>query len=240
MYEERFYRGVTKPPDLDCYEVKIKETDLFCCTKGDLGRFIEDRVLFYRNQLEEYIRLKSAFLESLGPVGQDPLAPLIVREMIAASSLLGIGPMACVAGAVAEFVGNDIFPFSDEYVIENGGHISLLTKRERTVLVYAKDSPFSGKIGIRIKPDDTPYGVCTSSGTVGPSLSFGRADAVCIVGKSALFADGLATRVGNAVKRKEDIPRAIDEGKGFPGVIGVLIVIGDAIGMWGDLEIVKI
>jgi uncharacterized protein len=148
--------------------------------------------------------------------------------------------MATVAGAVAEYVGNDISPLSDEYMIENGGDISLLTKRERVILVYAKDSPFSGRIGIRIGPDELAYGVCTSSGTVGPSLSFGKADAVCVVGRSALFADGLATRVGNMVRKKEDIPRAIDEGKAFPGALAILIVAGDRIGMWGDMELVKI
>ncbi len=240
MYEERFYRGISRPRDLKCYEVKIKETDLFCCTGEDLSGFIEERVLFYRNQLEEYIRLKPEFRESLTPVPDDLFAPALLREMINVSASLGIGPMATVAGAIAEFVGKDITPLTDEYMIENGGDIALLTKRERVVLVYAKDSPFSRRIGIRIKPDRIPYGVCTSSGTVGPSISFGRADAVCIVGRSALLADGLATRVGNIVKRKDDIPHAIDVGKKYPGVLGILIILGDHIGLWGDLEIVKI
>jgi uncharacterized protein len=240
MYEERFYRSASKPPDLDCYEVKIKETDLLCCTRGDLRGFIEGRVLFYRNQLEEYIRTRPVFRDSLTPIAHDVFAPMVARQMIEASSVLGVGPMATIAGAVAEYVGNDISPLSDEYVIENGGDISLLTRRERVVLIYANDSPFSGRIGIKIGPDDAPYGVCTSSGTVGPSLSLGKADAVCVVGRSALFADGLATRVGNLVRKKEDIPCAIDEGKDFPGVLAILIVLGDHIGMWGDMELVKI
>jgi uncharacterized protein len=237
MYEERFYRSITRPLDLTCYEVKIKETDLLCCTTENMEGFIKDRVLFYRNQLEEYIRIRPLFKESLLPIEDDRFAPVMVRKMIEASRVLGIGPMATVAGAMSEFVGNDIAPLSDEYVVENGGDIALLTKRERLAMVYAKDSPFSERIAIRIKPDDEPYGVCTSSGTVGPSLSFGRADAVCVIGRSALFADGLATKVGNAIKKKEDIPRAIDEGKVFPGVIGILVVLGDHIGLWGDMEI---
>ncbi|MBA4418401.1 MAG: hypothetical protein C0392_10905 [Syntrophus sp. (in: bacteria)] len=240
MYEERFYRHITQPPDLECYEVKVKETDLLCCTRGDFKGFIEDRVFFYRNQLEEYIRIKPAFRESLMPIREDVFAPRIVQEMIHASALLNIGPMATVAGAIAEFIGADISLHSEEYIVENGGDIALRTLQERLVLMYAKDSPFSGKIAIRIKLADAPYGVCTSSGTVGPSLSFGRADAVCIVGRSALFADGLATMVGNIVKKKADIPRAIDEGKVFPGILGILIIFGDYIGIWGDIEIVKV
>jgi hypothetical protein len=240
MYERRFYRDITRPQDLICYEVKNKETDLFCCTKTNLKAFIEDRVFFYRHQLEEYIKLRPEFKNSLIQVETDNFAPQIVKEMISASRTLGIGPMATVAGAIAEFVGRDVDPFSDEYIIENGGDIYLKTGKERTLMIYAKDSAFSGKIGIKIAPNSKPCGVCTSSGTVGHSLSFGKADAVCAVGNSSLFTDGLATYVGNIVKQKGDISLAIEKGKVFEGLTGLLIVAGDNLGVWGDLEIVKI
>jgi uncharacterized protein len=141
---------------------------------------------------------------------------------------------------VAEFVGNDIAGLSDAFIIENGGDIYLKTDVERIVQVYAKDSPFSGKIGVRLKPSGSPYGVCTSSATVGPSLSLGEADAVCVIGASALFADGLATYLGNIVQKKGDIPVAIEKGRTFPGIMGILIVLGENLGIWGDLDIVKL
>ena len=240
MYEERFYRGISKPEDLVCYEVQYKETDLFCCTRGDFHGFIMGKVLFYRNQLEEYIKSRPEFRDSLVPIGDDLFAPRMVREMIEASRIIGVGPMATVAGAMAEFIGRDIAPLSDEYIIENGGDIYLRTDTERIVEVYAKDSPFSERIGISVKPDDRPCGICTSSGTVGHSLSFGKADAVCITGRSSLFADGLATCLGNIVKKKDDIPTAIEKGKAFHGVMGILIIFGESLGVWGDLEIVEI
>jgi len=240
MYEQRFYRGITKPQDLVCYEVKNQETDLLCCTKGDLKGLIEDRVFFYRHQLESYIEQRPLFKDSLIPVECDNFAPRIVREMIDASRTAGVGPMATVAGAIAEFVGRDIDSLSDEYIIENGGDIYLKTGRERVMMIYANDSPFSEKIGIKILPDAKPYGICTSSGTVGHSLSFGRADAVCVVGNSSLFADGLATCIGNIVKQKGDIPLAIEKGKVFEGVKGLLIIAGEHLGVWGDLEIVRV
>ena len=162
---------MTRPRDLICYEVAHKETDLFCCTKTDLSGFIKERIFSYRHQLDEYIHMKPVFKESLTPVESDPLAPAIVREMIAASSILNVGPMATVAGAMAEFVGRDIMDLSDVFIIENGGDIYLKTDVERIIQIYAKDSPFSEKIGIKLKPNDSPYGVCTSSATVGPSLS---------------------------------------------------------------------
>jgi len=108
------------------------------------------------------------------------------------------------------------------------------------VQIYAKDSPFSEKIGIRLRPSDAPYGICTSSATVGPSLSLGNADAVCVVASSALFADGLATCLGNSVKKKDDISVAIERGRQYPGVMGIMIILGEHLGVWGDIDIEKL
>ncbi|MGA3174314.1 MAG: UPF0280 family protein [Syntrophorhabdales bacterium] len=239
MYEERTYRRVSKPENLVCYEVVCKETDLFCCTSTELKAFIEERTLFYRNQLETYIRQRPEFQDSLAPLPADSLAPRIVREMLEASAVLGVGPMACVAGAVAEFIGRDVEPRSDEYIIENGGDIFLRTLRERKVSIYAKDSPYSGRIGIKLQPGQGAYGVCTSSATVGPSLSFGRADAVCVVGRSSLFSDGLATRLGNIVHKEDDIGSALEEGRAFPGVTAIVIILGKRLGVWGDVDLIS-
>ena len=101
-YEERFYRGLSRPSDLHCFEVKLKETDLFCCASQDVREVIENKVIHYRHQLEEYIRHRPDFLRSLVPIDADPLAPNIAKQMIAASGAVGVGPMACVAGAVAD------------------------------------------------------------------------------------------------------------------------------------------
>jgi len=240
MYEERSYRRISKPPELVCYEVQCKETDLFCCTGSDLSRFIKERVLFYRNQLEQYIRSRPLFGDSLAPIEDDRFAPAIASEMIRASALVGVGPMATVAGAIAEFVGRDIMPLSRDFIIENGGDIYLRTSVKRVVDVHAGTSPFSGRIGIALRPAPDPRGVCTSSGTVGHSLSFGKADAVCVVAGSSLFADGLATCLGNIVKKKDDIAAAVEKGQRFPGVTGILIILGDQLGAWGDLDIVEI
>ncbi len=145
-----------------------------------------------------------------------------------------------MAGAVAEFIGRDINLLSDEYIIENGGDICLRTGRVRTIAVYAGNSPYSGRIGINLKPREQAYGVCTSSATVGPSLSLGRTDAVCVISGSALFSDALATRLGNLVGGEEDIGRALEEAKGFTEVIGVLVVVGTKLGVWGDVDLARV
>jgi ApbE superfamily uncharacterized protein (UPF0280 family) len=239
MHEARAYRHVSRPSDLVCYAVIYKETDLFCCTSVDLKRTIEARVLVYRNQLETYIRQRPEFAESLVPLPDDFLAPRIAKEMIEASAAIGVGPMACVAGAIAEFVGRDIEALTDEYILENGGDICIKTRHPRRVMIYAKDSPYSNRIGLNLKAAEAPYGVCTSSGTVGHSLSLGKADAVCVVGHSALFCDGLATRIGNLVNKEGDIAGAIEEAKTLPGITGLVIVMGKSLGIWGDLDLMK-
>jgi uncharacterized protein len=240
MYEERTYRNLVKTDDLVNVEVIIKETDLFVRAKRDLSRETREAVFKYRYQLETYIALNPEFLESLVPLKENPHAPEIVQEMIRASRLANVGPMAAVAGAMAEFVSMDLLPFSDEVIVENGGDIYLATKSERTIGVYAGRSPLNLKIGLLIEPEDSPLGICTSSGTVGPSLSFGKADAICIVSKSAALADAAATAVGNVVRQKGDIEYGLEKAKTIDGVQGALIILDDQMGAWGRINLTRL
>jgi ApbE superfamily uncharacterized protein (UPF0280 family) len=240
MYEERTYRNLVKTDDLVNFEVIVKETDLLVRAKRDLSRETRESVLKYRYQLETYIASNPEFERTLVPFNEDPYAPIIVQEMIRTSRLASVGPMAAVAGAVAEFVSRDLLKQSEEIIIENGGDIYLATSRERTIGIYAGDSPLSLKVGILIQPEDTPVGICTSSGTVGPSLSFGKADAICILSKSAALADAAATALGNRVKEKKDIESGLEQGKAIEGVLGTLIIIGDRMGIWGNIKLVQL
>jgi len=240
MYEERTYRNLVKTDDLVNAEVIIKETDLLVRAKTDLFRETRESVFKYRYQLETYIALNPEFKESLVPLNENPHAPEIVQEMIRASRLAKVGPMAAVAGAMAEFVSKDLLPFSEEVIVENGGDIYLATESERTIGVYAGRSPLSLKIGLLIEPEDSPLGICTSSGTVGPSLSFGKADAICIVSKSAALADAAATAVGNVVGQKGDIEYGLEKAKTIENVLGALIILDDQMGVWGKINLTRL
>ena len=145
--------------------------------------------------------------------------------------------MASVAGAIAEFVGTELLDFSPEIIVENGGDIYLKSLKKRLIGIYAGKSPLSGKIGLEINGEDTPLGICTSSGTVGHSLSYGKADAVIAVSKSALLADAAATAIGNLIKKPGDIPSGIKFAKGIEGLKGVIIIEGDNMGLWGEVKI---
>ncbi len=194
-------------------------------------------VLKYRGALERYIDRHPSFLTSLVliPVGGD--APLIVKSMAEATAKVGVGPMAAVAGAIAEFVGNELLAFSPEVIIENGGDIYLRSLKKRLIGIYAGKSPLTGKIRLEIDGQDAPMGICTSSGTVGHSLSFGKSDAVVVLSKSATLADAAATAIGNIIVQASDIPNGIEFAKGVEGLTGLLIIKDDKMGLWGTVKI---
>jgi ApbE superfamily uncharacterized protein (UPF0280 family) len=148
--------------------------------------------------------------------------------------------MAAVAGAIAQFVGAELSAYSPEVIVENGGDIFLKSDSDRVVAIYAGQSPFSGKLGLEIKGKDTPLGVCTSSGTVGHSISFGRADAVTVIARSATLADAAATAIGNLISQPDDIPKGIEFARVNPELLGVLIIKDDKIGVWGRIKICRL
>ena len=240
MYEERTYRNLVKTDDLVKFEVIVKETDLLIRAESDLTREARESVLKYRRQLETYIGKNPGFQQSLVPLPDDPYAPEIVKQMIRTSQWAGVGPMATVAGAMADWVSKDLLQFTKEVIVENGGDIYLASSKERTIGIYAGDSILSLKIGIVVSPDETPLGVCTSSGTVGPSLSFGKANAVCILSKSAALADAAATAVGNVVKGKQDISLGLAKATEIDGVLGTLIVVEEKMGVWGKIRLTRL
>jgi len=176
----------------------------------------------------------------LDPYQAEAEAPAIVKEMARVSQLTGVGPMAAVAGAIAEAVGRDLLAFSPEVIVENGGDIFLKISKKRLVGVYAGESSFTRKIALEIIPRETPLGVCTSSGTVGHSLSLGSADAVIVLSPSTALADAAATALGNLVKAADDIPQTIERAQSIQGLRGLVIIVGDKMGVWGRVKIVSL
>jgi hypothetical protein len=237
MYKERAYRSWTKSGDLVFFEVIEKETDLAIYAVKNLEKQARAAVLTYRRELEDYIKRDPWFFSSLEPLDVDMGSPEIVRAMAVAGRTAGVGPMAAIAGAVAEFVGREIGRFSDEIIVENGGDIFLRTAKKRSLGIYAgENSPFTGKLALEVGPAEEGLGVCTSSGTVSHSLSFGSSDAVVIIARDAALADAVATATGNILKRPEDVTKGIDFAKSIDGVTGVVAIIKDKLGSWGDVR----
>lgn len=240
MYEPRTYRYWIKDGDLVSFTVVVKQTDLYIRAHHNLKDKAITSVLKYRDSLENYIRHHPLFLTTLEPYQAEAGAPLIIKEMAKASQIAEVGPMAAVAGAIAEAVGRDLLRFSSEVIVENGGDIFMKTSKKRLLGIYAGQSPFTGTIALEIKSQETPLGVCTSSGTVGHSLSLGRADAVIALSPSASLADAVATAIGNVVRDAYDIPKAIEKAQNIERLHGIIIIKDDRIGLWGKVRIVPL
>jgi ApbE superfamily uncharacterized protein (UPF0280 family) len=240
MYQPRTYRHWVQGQDLVSFNITVKETDLYIRASTNLKSKAHELVLQYRAQLENYIKRQPSFATSLEPISVAEDSPQIVKEMAASSEKVGVGPMASVAGAIAQFVGIELLAFSSEIIVENGGDIFLKSSRDRVVGIYAGKSPLSGKFGLEIRSTETPLGVCTSSGTVGHSLSFGRADAVVVIAKSAILADAAATAIGNIISQPDDITAGIEFARGNRELLGVVIIKDDKMGVWGKVKICQI
>jgi len=240
MYEPRTYRHWIKATDLAAFSVTVKETDLYIRARRNLKRKALKAVLKHRATLEEYIKQYPSFLTTIEPFPIKDETPKIAKEMSLAAAEVSVGPMAAVAGAIAECVGKELLPFSPEVIVENGGDIFLKIAKRRLIGIYAGQSPLSGKLALEIEPDETPLGVCTSSGTVGHSLSLGRADAVIVLAPSATLADAAATAIGNLVKETTDIARGIEFAQCVNRLKGVVVIKDDKMGVWGEVKITPI
>jgi ApbE superfamily uncharacterized protein (UPF0280 family) len=238
-YQERSYRNRLPDHGLVSFQVTVKETDLYIKATGDLREMARLAVIHHRFQLEQYISKHPEFFRSLVPLEADDFAPPIVRDMLQAAQSCGVGPMAAVAGAMAESVGKDLLAASPEIIVENGGDIFIHSERELKVGIFAGSSPLSFRVGLKIPAANHGWGVCTSSGTVGPSLSFGRADAVCVLAPSASLADAAATAVGNLVASSADLPQGLEKAQTIPSLTGAVIIIGDKLGAWGSVELTE-
>lgn len=238
MYQQRFYRDWTKSEDLVSFEIKVFETDLFIFCEKMLKEEAEKVVYAYRKDILDYIDKNSTFRDSFEPIEMDDAAPDIVKDMIRKSTIAGVGPMAGIAGAIAGYTGRALLSYCSQIIVENGGDVFIKSDKERKLSVYAGNSPLSGKINLRIRPTDTPLGICTSSGTVGHSKSFGIADAATVIAHDATLADCVATQSGNLAKSANGLKTAIDYAKSIDGVIGALVIIGDKLATWGEVELV--
>lgn len=240
-YQRRFYRDWIKNKDLCLERVIIKETDLQILTDRSIDKeFVKDKIGAYRKDIENYIIKDSRFLTALKPIEVELNSSLVVKEMSRAAKLASVGPMAAVAGAIAQSLGRDLLKIGyRDVIIENGGDIFLKTTRPCVIGIYAGRLKLWNNLGLKIKAKDTPLGVCTSSATIGHSLSFGSADSVTILSRNASLADAVATATCNRVKSKKDLSPALNFARSIKGICGVVIILKENLISWGKLELVR-
>jgi ApbE superfamily uncharacterized protein (UPF0280 family) len=243
-FQPRTYRNQFNSARFQSFEVKYLETDLWIGVnpssfKKEMKAVAFDKIKELRTRLDEYILLEPFFKKSLKPFQPSENAPGEAREMAAAAEKAGVGPMAAIAGLFAREVGEGLLQnFSvEEMVIENGGDIFVLLKNELVLSVFAGESPLSERIGLVIPSEKNKMGICTSAGTVGPSMSFGKADAVVVICEDAVLADAFATAFGNKVKTPNDVEKVINQAEKYLEILSLLIICEDKIGIKGDFEI---
>jgi ApbE superfamily uncharacterized protein (UPF0280 family) len=239
----RTYRSQFSSVRFRSFGVNYKETDLWigvdpASFSEEMKKIAHAKVVQLRSEMEAYLLNDPVFGMTFEPHQVEPNAPEIVKVMAEAANRAGVGPMAAVAGAFAESVGRHLMQQFEiqELVVENGGDIFLKIERNLLMSVYAGNSPLSEKIGIEIQASESPLGVCTSAGTVGPSVSLGKTDATMIVCRNAALADALATTFGNLVQVPENVQPVIQLTEQFPEILSAVIICRDKIGIRGQFE----
>jgi len=243
-YEPRTYRQFFNPERFAGFTVQYLETDLWIgidhpSFHKDIAELAQEEVVKLRTRMDHYILRQSAFKTSLVPVTLLPGAPEEIKEMERAGLRTGTGPMSSVAGMFAHHVGEKIRHHFNvkEVVVENGGDYYIKVKEDLLITVYAGSSPLSEKIAVIVPEHETPCGVCTSSGSIGPSFSFGNADAVMVACYSPVLADAWATSLANRIKSPADISGVLTFSEQFPEILSLVIICGDKTGFRGNFEV---
>lgn len=211
-----------------------KETNLrIACEAFDL---VTGAVVEARRQLERYIVRHPEFLTTLVPLALLEDAPEAARRMAAAAELTGLGPMAAVAGTLAQMGAEAaIAAGCREVIVENGGDIFIHADSEVTIGLFAGDNAIGNRLALRIAPGDLPLALCSSSAKMGHSLSFGQCDLATVTAKDAALADAAATLVCNRIISERDLAPVLDQVGAIAGIEGILAVKNGRIGLWGRL-----
>jgi ApbE superfamily uncharacterized protein (UPF0280 family) len=204
---------------------------------------VTDIIINQREILEKFIIENKVFLKSLTPIpALTEYSPDIAKIMQKAASITNVGPMAAVAGTIAQlaaekgaFGGDGGRLGESESIVENGGDIYMILKNKLVLGIHSGVESLEGKLAFLIKPKETPLAVCSSSSTMGHSFSLGDCNLVTVFSKSGALADAAATRACNLVKKTEDVEKALNEISVIPGILGLMIIKGENIGMAGNL-----
>ncbi|MGD9497567.1 MAG: UPF0280 family protein [Armatimonadota bacterium] len=234
-HQPRRYRKLVASTDLVACEVAVGETDLQVLAERDLRAQARAVIYRARRAIEGHAALHPEFLEARVPLPTPPDARGIVAAMYGAAWVAGVGPMAAVAGAIAEVVARELAAHSAEVIVENGGDLFLITLRERLVAIDAGASVWGRRVALALPPGERA--VCTSSGTIGHSASGGRADAAVVVAPEGAVADALATALANRVAGPDDVESAVEWARGRDAVEHIVVICGTAMATWGRLEL---
>ena len=243
-YKERSYRSRFSGDERHWFCVKFLESDLWIGVDNGSYRASMEADTYamlvdLRRTMDAYLLMDPGYKTALVPYEAGLEAPTILKDMSRVSHRTGIGPMSAVAGAVALRVADFIKSKFNvkEVIVENGGDIYADANSDMDISVFAGQSPLSERVGLHIPASAFPCGICTSSGTVGPSLSLGRADAMMIICKDVLLADSYATAFANRIQTVNDLQPVINRIQNTSEILGALAIKSDQLAVCGQFEI---
>lgn len=250
MEKERFYRQSFNASRFTLFYVRYRESDLCIGVEKknyhpSMPAFVFHELMNTRDVLEQHAKQCPDFISSLQPLNYEMhlLHPLLLW-MYQAAEKAGVGPMAAVAGAVSRHIAEKLKKYyqleNAELFVENGGDICIQIYKPLLLGVYAGKSPLSQHIGVMLQPWQGLFGVCTSAGTVGHSLSFGKADAALVICHDAALADAWATSLGNKIKSENEVATAIAFSQQNPEILGALAICGETMAAQGNMEVVPL
>lgn len=243
-YKNRTYREHFRDDRWTGFVVECKESDLWigvdkASYRPEMPGYCNTLLQELRNVMDTYLEKDPCYAGSLIPCRPKADAPEIFHRMSEVSYRSHIGPMSAVAGAVACHTVDALRKHFGirEVIVENGGDIYADITEDIDVSVFAGPSPLSEKVGLHIHASQAPLGICTSSGTVGPSLSFGKADAVMIICKDVLLADSYATAFANFIRKSEDIDPVLEKIGKIKEILAAVLIKDDKMGVIGKFEL---
>ena len=221
------------------FPLSYKESILTVVCDDGLRDEAFDALMEARFSIESKIAEDPFFGMTYYPYEASPSDDDIVRRMCEASKIADVGPMAGVAGAVAVHIAERLVSEGSSHaVVENGGDIAFYSPEPRLVGIFA-DHPVFRDLAFSMSSDRI-VGMCSSSRTVGPSVSLGASSISTVISDDVVLADCCATALGNLAKDEGSLQGAVTDIGSRKGVTGCLACCGDKVAMFGDLpEIVR-
>lgn len=204
-----------------------------CCDAFDA---VTEEIVRQRQILEDYIRRHPAFRTSFEPIELLPDAPEVAQRMARAAGSVGVGPMAAVAGAMAELAAQaGLAAGASEAIVDNGGDVFVQATSPVVIALHTGTAKLADRLAFSLRPEDTPISVCSSSGKMGHSTSLGRCDLATVVARDGALADAAATQAANLVRTIDDVDAALERIMAIDGIDGLVIVKDDRVGLAGHL-----
>ena len=244
IFEPKTYRNSFSKERFQSFIITYKEADLWVGIDPDsfqeeMKELALSTLKAIWDELGAYFEIDPFFKKSLKPCPLKDTAPSIAKQMASVGEKAGVGPMASLKAIICELVGKALLEnFSiREMVIENGGKLFVSLQNPLTVSIFAGDSPLSGMVGLEIKAEQTPLGVCTFAQTERTPMNFGKADAVIVASKDPAMADAFTTALGNLIKKPGNVEKVLKRADNVPEILAAVLVCEDQIGIRGEFEL---